>query len=126
DRQQLPEVVPAREAADAPRWVWADTREVAPLLLSAGVRVGRCLDLHRCRAILAHAFPEETWGDPLWAEEVAAPPVAPTLWDEFATSQTTTGQDESAALVEEYRHQHRVVASSAVPGRLRLLLAAES
>lgn len=40
------------EAAEAPRWVWADTRAVYPALLAAGARVGRCHDLALTEALL--------------------------------------------------------------------------
>src|SRR5699024_11015400 len=75
-RAELARAVAARELERPPRWVWADTRQVAPLLLAAGVRVRRCLDLRLCRAILTHAFPQEQWDRPL-CSEAAPDPVGP-------------------------------------------------
>lgn len=51
DRARLAEVV-RRYEAQRPRWVWHDTRDWAPLLLAAGVRVDRCHDLRLSAAIL--------------------------------------------------------------------------
>lgn len=54
--------VAAREACDAPRWLWAATAEVYPALLRAGVRVGRCHDVELTEALLlGHAG---MWGAP--------------------------------------------------------------
>ncbi len=49
-----------RQAADSaqgrfPRWIWADTRHVDPLLLRRGVRVHLCHDLRLVQRILATA-----------------------------------------------------------------------
>lgn len=38
-----------------PRWIWADTRHIAPLLLRRGVRVHQCYDLRLVQRILATA-----------------------------------------------------------------------
>src|SRR5699024_8558027 len=125
-REELARTVAAREEDRPPRWVWADTRQVAPLLLAAGVRVRRCLDLRLCRAILAHAFPREQWDRPLWSE---APPVqeAPTLWDQWDPAATGAGeQEDGSAALAEFGRQQSVVDGAERSGRLRLLLAAES
>lgn len=125
-REELARAVAAREEDRPPRWVWADTRQVAPLLLAGGVRVGRCLDLRLCRAILAHAFPQEQWDRPLWAE---AAPVqqAPTLWDQWDAGATGAAeQEDGSAVLAEFWRQQSVVDGAERPGRLRLLLAAES
>lgn len=47
----------ASESAEArfPRWIWADTRHVDPLLLHRGVRVHLCHDLRLVQRILATA-----------------------------------------------------------------------
>ncbi|GGQ50465.1 bifunctional 3'-5' exonuclease/DNA polymerase [Couchioplanes azureus] len=58
----LPAAIAAREAADRPRWVWASTAECYPVLLRAGVRVGRCHDVELTEALLlGHAG---RWGEP--------------------------------------------------------------
>src|SRR5206468_3240440 len=54
--------VRAREAADAPRWVWASTAQAYPPLLRAGVRVERCHDLELTEALLLGV--EGRWGEP--------------------------------------------------------------
>src|SRR5690606_35675162 len=43
---------PSTASADRPRWVWDDTTTWYPPLLSAGVRVERCVDLRLSHAIL--------------------------------------------------------------------------
>ncbi|UFS61050.1 bifunctional 3'-5' exonuclease/DNA polymerase [Subtercola endophyticus] len=50
-RDELAARVLAAESQQ-PRWVWADTASVYPLLLTHGVRVDRCHDLRLCWAIL--------------------------------------------------------------------------
>src|SRR5699024_5119596 len=84
------------------------------------------LDLRLCRAILTHAFPQEQWDRPLWSE---AAPVqeAPTLWDQWDPAATGAAeQDDSSAVLAELQRQQSVVDGAEQPGRLRLLLAAES
>jgi DNA polymerase-1 len=48
----LAPAVASLERAHRPRWVWADTSEIYPVLLAAGVRVDRCWDLHLTEALL--------------------------------------------------------------------------
>src|SRR5699024_4868257 len=125
-REELAGAVAVREKDRPPRWVWADTRQVAPLLLTAGARVSRCLDLRLCRAILAHAFPQEQWDRPLWSE---TPPgqEAPTLWEQWGPAGSRAGgQEDGSAALAEFGRQQSVVDGAERPGRLRLLLAAES
>ena len=109
------------------RWVWSDTRSWYPPLLASGVRVARCIDLRLCHAILRNSAmtvrsklartSQSVWDHPPESEsaardatlfEVEAPPVF------------------SASSVDEFRLQQDAVATSAAPGSLRLLLAAES
>ncbi|MDR5700185.1 bifunctional 3'-5' exonuclease/DNA polymerase [Agromyces sp. LY-1074] len=54
DRAGLAALVREYEA-HRPRWVWHDTRDWAPVLLAAGVRVERCHDLRLGAAILEHS-----------------------------------------------------------------------
>ncbi|WP_051167751.1 bifunctional 3'-5' exonuclease/DNA polymerase [Actinoplanes sp. N902-109] len=58
----LAAAVAAREAADAPRWLWAATAECYPPLLRSGVRVGRCHDVELTEALLL-GFAGR-WGQP--------------------------------------------------------------
>lgn len=131
--------VAADAASDAglesrrPRWVWDDTAVWYPPLLAAGVRVGRCVDLRLCHAILR--------GSTLSAGSALAL-AAPSGWDAapdgLPAELTGTGR---AALFElddpidaepgmdtiaEFAAQCEAVAGSLGPGRLKLLLAAES
>ncbi len=126
DWDALPGYVRVAEA-ERPRWVWADTSEVHPRLLRAGVGVARAHDLRLCHAVLARSrlvvpalgsVDDERWrpAAPALAER------APSLLD-----LPTTGQAlDLAAVVAEHGHQQRAVATSVQAGRLRLLLAAES
>lgn len=125
----LAAVVAAREAGH-PRWVWDDTSRRYPALLAAGVRVERCHDLRlghailrrsaRCTASeLASASPGP-WDGPRAGAPTA---VAVSLFDDLpAEPARGTGLDVAA----ELHRQLAAVAGSDAPGRLRLLLAAES
>ena len=125
----FPAFVAAREPA-GPRWVWDDTSRWSPALLAAGIRVRRCHDLRLCHAILR--------GSELTRESELAGR-APGRWDraaalEAAVPQGATlfdlasGDDEPADddTMAEFLSQLQAVASCPEPGRLRLLLAAES
>ncbi len=136
---------------DRPRWVWEDTARIYPLLLGAGVRVHRAHDLRLCHAILrqsslteasalARAEPSRWDRAPTFEPDAAASGV--TLFDLFDAdgngdghgksdvesngdgpgNSATTGTGPQA----EFRRQLEAVRTSAEPGRLRLLLAAES
>ncbi|QDO90471.1 bifunctional 3'-5' exonuclease/DNA polymerase [Ornithinimicrobium ciconiae] len=104
-----------------PRWVWPDTAAISPRLLAAGVRVGRCHDLRLCHAILQLAAPDP-WPAPPWLTAAPAQPSTPSLLDDL-TPVTHPAWEE---VVAEHARQVTAVAASAEPGRLRLLLAAES
>jgi len=154
DRAGLPEVV-QRFERQRPRWVWVDTRAVAPKLLAAGVRVERCHDLRLCGAILAFstsaaAAAERLGPRPVWlpsgpsegvGDETAASatPLAgptalfelddlsPNAADRSAPDTTTDAAGPSLpAIAAEYERQLAVVDASSAPRALRLLLAAES
>ncbi|CAN5371325.1 bifunctional 3'-5' exonuclease/DNA polymerase [soil metagenome] len=125
----LPAFVRAEEPAH-PRWVWDDTARWYPALLAAGVRVERCFDLRLCHVILRNSA--LTAESPL-ARAQAGP------WDAAAATLPTpddTGAlfslDEERPLVAEaepsaeFAAQRAAVAASAEPGRIGLLLAAES
>ncbi len=127
--QDLVAAVGAREL-DRPRWVWDDTAVRYPPLLAAGLRVERCHDLRLCHAILRRS---SLCRD---AELAAA---AVTSWDAprasaaevddiglFADPRTLAPARDGGDALTELRLQLAAVAGSAAPGRLRLLLAAES
>ncbi|GIG27832.1 bifunctional 3'-5' exonuclease/DNA polymerase [Cellulomonas marina] len=130
----------AREDRDRPRWVWDRTALRYPPLLAAGVRVERCHDLALADAVLrasTRCTPPPHDGAILPA---ATPPAtmapadaAPTLFDAVATEDPGPGVAPAPgdgpgadALVAALRHQLAALATDAEPGRLRLLLAAES
>ncbi len=123
-----------------PRWVWNDTRAWYPALLAEGVRLERCVDLalsHRilrlstlsARSALALA-PPNAWDATAEIEEAVADSAA--LFDldlgpELDADVTESAHDAGrAAVLTEFRLQQDAVVSSPEPGRLRLLLAAES
>lgn len=109
---------------DRPRWVWADTAVLAPLLLAGGVRVERCVDLRLCRTILHRRDPGGVPADPAWDAPGGAPDPArpPTLLDDLASPADLT-QDR---VVQQWERQQQAVAAPTGGGGLRLLLAAES
>ena len=65
-----------------PRWVWDDTQRWYPLLLEAGVRIERCVDLRMCRLLLRNAVA---------SRETAIGRAARDTWDERATAAGETG-----------------------------------
>jgi DNA polymerase I len=125
---------PAGEAASldehpGARLVWDDTRRWYPQLLAQGIRVERCVDLRLSHAILRNST--------LSADsELARAPAGP--WD--AATAIDEPRDRGTALfdleageprpeadpVDEWMRQRAAVAASSDPGRLGLLLAAES
>ncbi|BDZ46713.1 bifunctional 3'-5' exonuclease/DNA polymerase [Naasia aerilata] len=114
------------QSAPTTRWVWEDTAVSYPPLLRAGVRVERCADLRLCRAILRHSTlsagsPVATGPrDALDGESpLLGPASAQTLFDIGAEA-------EHIDPVLEHQRQLATVAAAPEPGRLRLLLAAES
>lgn len=111
-----------QEAAPDPiRWVWPDTASVYPRLLAAGVRVARCHDLRLCHAILRLAGPEP-WPTPAWLATVPSESAVPSLLDDLTAEGSPSLEDVAA----EHQRQVAAVAATSDPGRLRLLLAAES
>jgi DNA polymerase-1 len=123
----------AEAESENPRWVWSDTRSWYPQLLRAGVRIERCVDLQLCHTILRMSSlsagsalaksPMGVW-DAAPALEDEAPATATTLFDFDVDDQHPRTGRPSA--LEEFSAQQDAVAGSANPGRLRLLLAAES
>lgn len=115
-------------AASTDRWVWADTATTYAEILRTGARVERGHDLRLARRLLRGAEsvggqytsqPGDTWDEPT--------PVPSSL---LGRRQTETLFDLARPTpgdpVAELAAQHAAIASSARPGALRLLLAAES
>lgn len=128
------EAVLAKERELRPRWVWDDTARRYPPLLAAGVRVERAYDLRLCRAVLrgsaycagsalAAAPPGPLDGPRV--VEAASDQRAVTLFDDVVESGAAP-REVPVDVAEELRLQLDAVAGSTAPGRLRLLLAAES
>jgi DNA polymerase-1 len=112
--------VAQREAAH-PRWVWSDTARWYPPLLAAGVRIERCVDLRLCRRILHNAVwaASTEWPDDAWNAPAEAAETGDAL---FALEEPRPDDDP----VAELRRQREAIAVSSEPGRLGLLVAAES
>jgi len=129
------EVVPdlaqfvASEEAAGPRWVWNDTRSWYPELLAERVRVERCFDLRLCHAILRNST--VTAGSAL-ATAPAGPWDAPPAVERAAPTGTLFDLDDEhepvaeAVPFAEFQAQRDAAATSAEPGRIGRLLAAES
>ena len=139
-------VVPVRQQAetvrrlDSPeiRWVWDSTRTWYPGLLAAGISIERCHDIALSREIMRHSpycsttdygsrlksRPDEVeYANPARALPPAAP--SPLQGSLFEASQTAAGPDVLAVAEEVAAPQH-ALRNSDHPGRLALLLAAES
>ncbi|MBL3687418.1 bifunctional 3'-5' exonuclease/DNA polymerase [Leucobacter zeae] len=131
------EFVAGRESADRPRWVWSDSPSWYPGALAAGVRVERAHDLRLCHAILrgarsvrdrdALAAAVEWDAASAASEPDSGPEPVAALFDldEPLASPGEVPHDLDAALAE-FSRQRAALASSEDPGRLALLLAAES
>ncbi|MGW0519702.1 bifunctional 3'-5' exonuclease/DNA polymerase [Crossiella sp. NPDC003009] len=125
------------ERAHQPRWVLANSAELYPRLLRAGVRLTRCHDLELTESLLSgHAG---RWGEPrglaaAYARQAGLPvppdpPVRPR--DEhptlFETARTDLPEvDPLDAVIAVHRDQQARIGALAQPGRFRLLVAAES
>ncbi|MCU1402766.1 MAG: bifunctional 3-5 exonuclease/DNA polymerase, partial [Microbacteriaceae bacterium] len=128
DGRSLPAAVAGLEPQH-PRWVWDDTSRWYPALLDAGVRVERCVDLRLSHAILRRSeltAASELAGLPLssWdrgAIESVEVAVGDVLFD---LDQPMEPAEEDP--LEEFRMQRKAIASATDPGRIGLLLAAES
>jgi len=127
--EQLPAFV-GRLERDRPRWVWDDTTRWYPQLLAAGIRVERCVDLRLTHAILR--------GSQLTAAS-ALSLAPPGPWDRatpLAERPETHGalfdlevdpaEENPMDPLGEFRLQREAIDASAEPGRIGLLLAAES
>ncbi|MBO0897502.1 bifunctional 3'-5' exonuclease/DNA polymerase [Arthrobacter sunyaminii] len=126
------------------RWVFGSTRDIYPRLLDAGVTVERSHDLALVRGILrfSEAVPASPYIDKLRAETpgedadllprqllpVQPAPNQSSLFEELEGFDALAGRrgpspEDQAA---ELQDQLAAVAASSAPGRLALLLAAES
>lgn len=129
---ELPAWVAEREAEASAsgrgvRWVWSSTAEWYPPLVAAGVRVARCHDLRLSHAILRDAVPEarQLRAATAWDSADAAAPVGEALFDLEAQAGGRR-RDDVREVVAELERQDDAVARASDPGRMRLLLAAES
>ena len=133
---EFPAYVNDRESVAPPRWVWSDSASWVPRLLGVGVRVGRAHDLRLCHAILQRSLrvPERERAELNAADSWEAGPGAaaqdpsePALFA-LEPGQTTarTVPDDVGAALAEFARQRAALAASDAPGRLALLLAAES
>ncbi len=109
------------------RWIWADSADIVPLLLHAGVRVPLAVDLRLVHRILRQAraadgLPVALAPGSVWDEPVAEPvsDVGPTL---FETVRPGIGLDE---VIAEHQRQQETLAKVGDNGKLRLLCHAES
>ncbi|GIH99719.1 DNA polymerase I [Planobispora takensis] len=122
----------AEGGAGAPRWVWADTREVYPALLRRGVRLSRCHDLALTEGLLlAH---EGRYGEPRSARAAHARLHGLPVPDDHTAPearQATLFDEEPPPLdaemvAEVHADQLRRIEALPDPHRFRLLVAAES
>lgn len=132
-RDESPDDIGARPAP-APRWVLSDTPKWSPALLAAGVRIDRAHDLRLAHAILVRSeLVTEPTALRAAAEWDAGPVTAPAVGQAETLFDVAGGRgrakevphDIDAALAE-FARQQAVLTTAADPGRLRLLLAAES
>lgn len=126
DGRGLAAWVGRREAQDRPRWVWSDAAQWYPRLLEHGVRVERCDDLRLRHRILHHAVTPDAPAHPWDAAPLDAEPAAAPALFEVAPRADESALDDLAATVDEWRAQQDLAARAVDPGRMRLLLAAES
>ncbi|MET0736243.1 MAG: bifunctional 3'-5' exonuclease/DNA polymerase [Microbacterium sp.] len=121
------------EAEWAPRWVWNDAPTWYSPLLEAGVRVARCHDLRLSHVILRESALVDQGADVRtpsdWDAATApvTPTEAPTLF-ELADRGDARPRlpDDLDSAITEFERQRTAIAGSRDPGRLRLLVAAES
>ncbi|QUQ65020.1 bifunctional 3'-5' exonuclease/DNA polymerase [Kutzneria sp. CA-103260] len=133
----LPVAVAAYEPS-GPRWVWAHTMDIYPRLLAAGVRVERCHDVELTETLLMGYVGR--WGSPrsvaaAWARLTGGPvppdkaprsrDTQPTLFD-AEQADPLGGADPLEVLLAVHADQLRRIGETALPGRFRLLVAAES
>ncbi|WP_276547932.1 bifunctional 3'-5' exonuclease/DNA polymerase [Brachybacterium muris] len=121
--------------AAPPRWVWSDAPAWYPGLLASGVRVQRCHDLRLIHTVLRHSQlatdprpirAAERWHVPV-LPPVGTEPSGATLFDLDGGTSTRGGVPMAIDdVLEEFERQRRAIEDARDPGRLRLLVAAES
>ncbi|MCS0638994.1 bifunctional 3'-5' exonuclease/DNA polymerase [Streptomyces sp. LP05-1] len=129
-------VAAVRARPEVGRWVWRSTPEAYPELLAAGVRVERCYDIEAAeQLLLGH---EGRLGEPRSPAAAHARlhglPVPPDPPQRAAEPGAQSSLFEPSAgaglpfdgLLEVYADQQRRLAATEHPGRMRLLVAAES
>lgn len=125
---------PSEPGGARPRWVLSDTAKWCPPLLAARASLERCHDLRLAHAILARSelvtAPEAVRTASEWdaaPADAAAPEQAAALFDVDAGRGfiPQVPHDLESALAEHAR-QTAAIETASDPGRLRLLLAAES
>ncbi len=111
------------EGSEAPRWIIRSARDIYPMLLDGGVRLGRTHDLLLCHAILRDTDkvarplpPSAAW---IRREPTDAPPAL------FDVAEQDDAEDPVAEVLDQFRAQRRVIEQER-DGRLTLLCAAES
>jgi DNA polymerase family A len=132
-----------READGAPRWVFPSVAALYPVLVAAGVRVQRCHDLSLAEGLLLAYDGEEGQSRSLraaWARANGEEPpddgpafdgggvgevAQPTLFSPRGPG-LPAGVTVLAAARRVLAEQEKRVAALPMPGRMRLLLAAES
>lgn len=129
DLAELPAYVRDAER-ETPRWVWSDTRAWYPSLLAAGIRIERCVDLQLSHTILRYSTLSAS--SALARRPADAWDVRPDVADEAVEHATLFDLDqpddrpEPRSPLQEFAAQKEAIDGSLSPGRLRLLLAAES
>jgi DNA polymerase-1 len=126
------------EGEERPRWVWASTAEAYPPLRRAGVRVDRCHDLALAEAVLLAyegrfgeprslaAASARLRGLPVPADRPPGPrPGQPALFEPDGAG-LPDGEALLGVAVAVHAAQQARVAGTEHPGRLGLLLAADS
>jgi len=110
------------------RWVWADTSEVYPSLLRAGVRVDRCHDIALTGALLLARGGQPAGAAPTVSRRVGPASGAAGQATLFGPAEPGIGEarEELGALVAEHADQVRQIAADAHPARFGLLAAVES
>ncbi|WP_167193100.1 bifunctional 3'-5' exonuclease/DNA polymerase [Brevibacterium pigmentatum] len=117
-----------------PRWIFSDTPKWYPPLLAAGVSIERCHDLRLAHAILARSelvtAPEAVRAAADWdaaPADAAAPEQAAALFDiDAGRGFIPQVPHDLETTLAEYARQTAAIETASDPGRLRLLLAAES
>jgi DNA polymerase I len=135
----LAAAVREREDREHPRWIWASTAGAYPPLVRSGVRVDRCHDIELTEGLLL-AY-DGRWGEPralaaaharrtgaAVPPDPAPLPAAPPGLGQAALFEPrpASGDGDLAALSEVYVDQQVRIAATELPGRFRLLVAAES